>query len=134
MKRLHLICVILASIFGSTYVYGQCDSYFQAGSSMLYKQLQASIRYSDLVYIDSTFSCEEGVCFYGIFRSRRSKPDVIDGYYNGNEFYFARLIRRASGSGWKEVIHYHGTCDEDNALGEFFGENRNYLGRFVLFK
>ena len=99
---------------------------------MLYKEMQAATRYSDFVYIDTTFSCEEGVCFYGILRSGRSKPDVIDGFYNGNEFYYARLVRKASGNGWKEVIHYHGTCEEYDAIGEYYGENRDYQGRFLL--
>ncbi|MFK7826224.1 MAG: hypothetical protein AB8G05_18875 [Oligoflexales bacterium] len=134
MKLFRLIYVILAATLSSSYVYGQCDSFFQAGNSLLYKQRQASVRYSASVYIDTTFSCEEGVCFYGILRSGRSKPDVIDGFYNDNEFYFARLIRKGSGNGWKEVIHYHGACDEYDALGQFYGKNREYLGRFFLLK
>lgn len=134
MKRLQFISVILVMLFGSTYLYGYCEDFFQAGSSMLYKQTQLADSYSDYAYIDTTFACEEGVCFYGILSSGRNKPDVIDGFYNEDEFYFARLIRRASGHGWKEVIHYHGHCDEYDALGEYFGASRNYLGRFLLLR
>ena len=134
MKRLHLIFAVLLTTFSSTYLFGQCEDYFQAGSSMLYKPMQSLVRNSDFVYIDTTFSCDEGVCFYGIFRSGRSKPDVIDGFYNGNEFYYGRLIRKTSGNGWKEVIHYNGSCDEYNAMGEYFGERGEYQGRFLLLK
>jgi len=130
LSALSLLAFLMTSqLFAAS---SSCNGFFRAGNSLLYRQIGGANLVNQMVFIDSTFACSEGTCFYGIFRGGQQSPDVIDGYFKNGSFYFARLIRNEDGRGWKKVLHHEGTCEEYNAAGEFFEEMNRVLGRFIL--
>ena len=136
-KKIVLSFLSFLMFLGSTSVMAanasnSCSGYFTAGNSVLYRLISGQSPVNKMLYVDTTFACNEGTCFYGILQTDRGTRDVIDGHFDNGSFYFARLIRNDDGRGWKKILHHQGNCDRGYAEGEFFESSRDILGRFVL--
>ncbi|MCB9229162.1 MAG: hypothetical protein H6618_06080 [Deltaproteobacteria bacterium] len=136
MTRAFILCVFFSStnLFSSVAIAGiSCQNYFTQGSQLRYQRGQEGSQPIKKLYTDESYSCDEGICFYGFLENLSdNRYNIVEGHYSGSEFYFAQLIPEENGRGWKSVIHHQGSCNQKDATGQLFNQNGRLLSYFTL--